>query len=176
MNWEKFRQMRLTEKIQWILQYYGVAIGVAIVAIFVAVVFITSIFETDEYALRVLILDDRQTAEQCGEFSRELSAMLSGECDVTSYRGDSEEQMQAFVVRLMTDALDLVIAPEAEMAQLAENGYLRSSAVLGEESFYEIQMGGGSGQYCIGETARSRSAERAALAIDYFMKQMDDGR
>ena len=172
MNWTKFKSLSLREKLQWIFQYYGLTIAVVAAALFVGGVFLYSVLGPgDGSVIHVLILDDHQSADVCRAFSEDLSALLGGECDVTSYTESNANQMQAFVIRLMTDELDLIIAPKAQMDELLENEYLRSSTELPEGALYYTYTGGGSAQdgsiFCIGETARSKSRHNAA-AIDYF--------
>ena len=175
MNREKFKSLSLREKIQWIFQYYGLTMAVAAAAILVGAVFVSSVFGSgDHYAIRVMILDDRQSSDVCQVFSAELGALLSGECDVTGYTESGAEQMQAYVVRLMTDDLDLIIAPAEVTDELLQYGFLRGAVTLSEDSRYHLYTGGSDRAgtvYCIGETMRSRNADHIPAAIDYFTGQ-----
>ena len=179
MNWKKFKSLSPREKIQWIFQYYGLTMAVVAAVIFVGAVFLSSVFGPgDNYAIRVMILDDRQSADICRVFGEELGVLLSGECDITGYTESGAEQMQAYVVRLMTDDLDLVIAPAEVTDELLQNGFLRSAAALSKDSRYHAYTDGGSDRadtvYCIGETTRSRNADRVPAAIDYFTEQLNE--
>lgn len=173
MNWEKFKSLRLSEKLRWIFQYYGLTMAVAAAAILVGTVFLFSVFGPgDDYAMRVMILDDHLSADECRAFSEELGAILSGKCDITSYLESEENQKTAFTVRLLTDELDLVIAPEVLTNELLQNGYLLNAVELPADSLYSMRTHGGSEgaetAFYIGETARSKNADHISTAIGYF--------
>lgn len=172
MNWAKFKEMKLREQLQWILQYYGVTIAVVIAAVFVGTVFIASVFGAEEdYAIRVMILDDRQFADNCREFSEELGAALSGECDITSYLESDDDQRQAFAVRLMSDHLDIVIAPEEQTEQLLQNGFLLQAMRLEADSFYNQRTAPDreDGAICLGVASSGKNVENIPIAIAYFI-------
>ena len=171
MNWAKFKQMKLREQLQWILQYYGVTITVIIATIFVVTVFITTVLGPEgNYALRVMILDDFQTADNCQEFSRELGAALSGECDITTYMESDDNQRQAFVVRLMSDHLDIVIAPEEQTVQLLNNGFLLYATPLKADSPYGERTAPdrADGAVYLGVVSTGVNTENIPAAIAYF--------
>ena len=173
MDRKKFKQLRPGQKLQWLFQYYGLTAAVVIVAIVVGAVFLRSVFgPEDDYAIRVLILDDRQSADICQLFSQELGDILSGPCDITSYLKIDADQARAFAVRLSVDDLDLIIAPEDEIDQLAQNGYLRRAVKLEEDSYYYTITRGGSPleeqALYIGEPFRSRNTDSIPAAIEYF--------
>ena len=118
-----------------------------------------------------MALDDRLSMEQCQTFAGELGELIGGECDVTGYQESNISQMQAFVVRLTTDPLDLVIAPEDQMQQLVENGYVVAALQLNEDSRY-MQATGNAGtdirpRY-IGRTSVGVNEDNAAAAEAYF--------
>ena len=175
MNWKKFKEMSLGRKLQWILQYYGVTIAVAAVAIFVGVVLIQSVFgPADDYAIRVMILDDRQSADICRAFSEDLREVLSGECDVTSYHESDAEQMQAFAVRLLTDHLDIVIAPAEQTEQLLQSRFLSGAMEMESDAFYYEYTGGGPDSggdaLFLGVAASGMNADNVPAAMDYFVR------
>ena len=175
MNWKTFKEMRLRAKLGWIVQYYGVTIVIAALAIFVGVVFVRSVFgPADEYAIRIMILDDRASADVCRVFEAELSEMIGGACDVTSYRESDDEQRQAFAVRLMTDHLDIVIAPEEQTQQLLQNSFLSGAMELEAGSFYYESTGGGPdagyGALYLGVAASGTNAENVPAAAEYFAR------
>lgn len=171
MDREKFKALSFWQKVQWVLQYYGPTMVVTALAAFVIVVFVKSVFGPgEEYALRVMILDDRQSTDLCQTYSRQLGELLGGECDITSYAESALYEMQAFVVRLTSDELDLVIAPEEQMEQLMENGYLTDMTALPDDSFYCMTAHGGqpTEPYYIGQTVRSGNPDNVPAAVDYF--------
>ena len=84
MNWKKFKELSLGGKLQWIVQYYGATIVIAAIALCVGIVMVRTFFGPEEnYALRVMILDDHSSADLCRVFATELGEVLGGECDVT---------------------------------------------------------------------------------------------
>ena len=172
MDLEKFKALSFWKKVQWVLQYYGLAMVVTALAAFVIAVFLKPVFGPGEqYALRVMILDDRQSPELCQAYSEQLGALLGGECDVTSYAESGMYEMQAFVVRLTSDELDLVIAPEEQMEQLMENGYLTDMTELADDSLYWVTAHGGepaARPYYIGRTILSANPDNVPAAIEYF--------
>ena len=126
MNWNKFKTMSLFQKIQWIIQYYGLMLVVMVVVLFVGTVFVKSVFGSEnEYAIRVMILDDHLSKETSNMFRSDLKIVLDGECDISSYMESDLDQKQAFTVRLLADELDIVIAPKKDMEELKQNGYLK---------------------------------------------------
>ena len=175
MSWKKFRELSLGGKLQWIAQYYGVTIVIAALAVYMLVIVVQSVFgPAEDYALRIMILDDRQSADICRMMSAELSEALSGECEVTSYLKRDDDQRQAFAVRLMTDHLDIVIAPVEQTQQLLQNSFLQSAMELGADAFYYELTGGGpaSGNetLCLGVVASGRNADNVPAAVDYFTR------
>lgn len=176
MTKEKFKALPFLKKIQWVLQYYGVTMLVTVIAAAVAVVFFKAVFGPGEqYVLRVMALDDRLSVDQCRTFAQELEEKLGGECDVTSYLASDFSQMQAFAVRLTTDPLDLVIAPEEQMEQLIENGYVAAGLQLQEDSRYMQAIGAGEDEPLryIGRTSVGMNEENAAAAEEYFTQQVE---
>ncbi len=69
MDKETFRKMSLKQKIEWYLQYYGLATLVTIIIGIVLINFvITILFKTDE-KLNVLIYDDRVSVEMSAKIA-----------------------------------------------------------------------------------------------------------
>ena len=173
MNWDKFKNLSLRGKLQWLLQYYGLTAAIAATAIIVGAVFLTSVFGPGEnYALRVMILDDRSSADLCRVFGEELGEVLGGACDVTAYLKSDPDQMQAFVVRLMADNLDIVIAPADETQQLLQSNFLSGAMGLEADSFYYACTGGGpdqeGGALYLGTAASGRNAGNVPAGMAYF--------
>jgi len=105
----------------------------------------------DKGDMRVIILDDGISSELCQVFQEELSTVIAGKTEMTSYYKSDPVHMQAFAVRLTADELDIVIAPEEEMRQMAGNGYLvpydanevtSFYAGFPEENFLKVSMDG----------------------------------
>ena len=173
MNWKKFKELSLGRKLQWIVQYYGVTIVIAAIALCVGIVMVRTFFgPAENYALRVMILDDHSSADLCRVFGAELGEVLGGECDVTSYLKSDPDQMQAFAVRLMADNLDIVIAPADETQQLLQSNFLSGAMELAADSFYyQCTLGGpdqAGGAIWLGTAASGRNAGNVPAAVDYF--------
>lgn len=171
MTREEFRQLSFRRKAQWVLQYYGVAIVVGIVALVVAASFLGSVLGPGEnYALKIMILDERQSADNCQAFAGELSEQVGGECEITSYAPGATYEMQAFAVRLTSDELDVIIAPGEQARELLANGYLLEMEPLEPNSRYQIVTRGGEpgGDIYIGRAARSKNQDNASIAMRYF--------
>ena len=59
MDLEKFKQLSLKKKIQWLLQYYGLTALIAVLAIAVISIFLKSVFCPEPISdICVLILDE----------------------------------------------------------------------------------------------------------------------
>ena len=140
MNSDTWKKMTLKEKAEWLIHYYGMAALCAAAGILVVGYLIFSMLggNDEEYALSVLILDDRVDTERCEKLENELEKILDGQVEVVSYTSAVMEQMQAFSVRTTAGGIDLLIAPENEVRQLDENQYFSGDyRILQEESRYE---------------------------------------
>lgn len=137
MNWKIFKEMSLTDKVKWIIHYYGIAICAGVVGICVITALISRIFGPgEEYAARIMILDDRCSDEDRIVMEEELQAQLGAACEVIAYHPSDENQLQAFAVRLSGAELDIIIAPEKEMKELEANGYFREMHKIREDAAY----------------------------------------
>lgn len=137
MNRELWKQMSFFKKLEWIAQYYGATIIVAIIAILVATSFVKSVINgADKGDMRVIILDNGVSSDLCQVYQDEISTLIEGNAEMTSYIKNDPTHMQAFTVRITADDLDIIIAPKEEMLELAENGYLISYDINGLTDFY----------------------------------------
>lgn len=147
MNWEKFKEMPLADKVKWIIHYYGIAICVGVIAICVIATLLGRILGPGEkYAARIMILDDRCSDEERILMGEELQTELGEACEVIAYQLSDENQFQAFVVRLTGADLDVIIAPEKEMKELESNGYFQEMHKMKEDASY-YQMTDPEGNY-----------------------------
>ena len=125
MNKEQWKQMRFSKKLEWLVQYYGLTVFFSILAVIVVVSLAITFFgPKDRGDIRVIILDDGVSSELCTVFREEINREINGEAEMVSYAKSDPTHMQAFSVRLLSDDLDIVIAPETEMLEMAGNGYL----------------------------------------------------
>lgn len=137
MNKELWNQMSFSQKIVWFVQYYGITVVAVIVAVAVVLSLLKSFLSaSDKGDMRVIILDGGASTELSYEYQDEISKLIGGEAEVAAYIKDDMEHMQAFSVRLYADDLDIVIAPEEEIRQMAEVGYLLPYDPNGITSFY----------------------------------------
>lgn len=140
MNLEKFKSLSFKEKLNWIWEYYAVTIAVVIVALVVCGFLVTSMLgvrEEQQISLNVLILDDRMDQEAADRLKESLQSIVSGNVEISYYSKSNAEQFRAFVVRTAVDGPDLVIAPLAELSEMADNQYVSDNLVmLDAASFY----------------------------------------
>lgn len=138
MNKEIWKQMSFSKKLVWFIQYYGITTLVIIGSILVIFSLGKTIFGEKEKAdVRAIILDNGVSSDLCLKYQEEISTLLNGKADLTAYIKNDPTHMQAFSVRLTADDLDFVIAPEAEMREMANNGYLLKYDENSVTSFYK---------------------------------------
>ena len=137
MNKELWNQMSFSQKIVWFVQYYGLTIVVVVVTIAVVLSLIKSFMNaSDKGDMRIIILDGGASTELSFEYQEDISKLIDGEAEVAAYIKNDMDHMQAFSVRLHADDLDIVIAPEEEIREMAEVGYLLPYDPNGITSFY----------------------------------------
>ena len=137
MNKELWKQMNFSQRVEWLVQYYGVTVLVVIVAVVVALSLGRSFFGAKERGdMRVIILDNGVSSELCNQYQEEISQRINGVTEMSAYVKNDPTHMQAFSVRLTADDLDIVIAPEEEMRQMAGNGYLIPYEATGVTGFF----------------------------------------
>lgn len=125
MNKEQWKQMSFSKKMEWLVQYYGITVLVSVIAVVVVFSLAKTMFgPKDRGDIRILILDDGVPSELCITFKEDISNRINGETELSSYAKSDPTHMQAFSVRLTADDVDIIIAPEAEMLEMAGNGYL----------------------------------------------------
>jgi len=138
LNKELWKQMSLSKKLVWFIQYYGVTTLVVIGSILVLFSLGKTFFGEKEKAdIKVIILDNGVSSDLCLQYQEEISTLLQGKAEITAYIKNDATHMQAFSVRLTADDLDFVIAPETEMIEMAKNGYLLKYDESGVTSFYK---------------------------------------
>ena len=137
MNKELWNQMSFSQKIVWFVQYYGLTVVAVIVTVAVILSLIKSFLNaSDKGDMRIIILDGGASTELSFEYQEEISKLIEGEAEVAAYIKNDMDHMQAFSVRLHADDLDIVIAPEKEIREMAEVGYLLPYDPNGITSFY----------------------------------------
>ncbi len=176
MDWNKFKTMSTFQKTQWIIQYYGLTIVVVLVTLLVGAIFMKSVFGAEnEYAIRIMILDDHLSKEVVNRFRDDLRIELEGECDISSYMENDISQKQAFTVRLLADELDIVIAPKKEIEEMQQSGYLRRIEAISQDSFYYSVTRGEDDKLdtdlYVGETVKSKNSSSIDAVISYIQRK-----
>lgn len=157
MNLEKFKQLSLKEKIQWLVQYYGIAACVIAVAIVVIVIFMKSVFFPEPISdICVLVLEDGVTVEDTERVQEVLEQLTGKSVDVVSYTVTDLYGKDAFAVKLTSDQLDIVIAPYDETMQMMQTGYLKEEQKLEQSELH------------LGIPQNARTGEAYEYAIEYL--------
>ncbi len=176
---EKWQEMDFSKKVQWLIQYYGLAAVIVIVVLIFAVSFLKTVLFPEKVCLEMIVLDDGLGTEQQEALNAEIKELLSdaeGKAEVTFfYKGDAVQQ-QAFTVRVAAGGLDLVIVPEKELQWMDESGYFTEEpAEVPKESRYgKIRVGTGEKVY-IGIPADSKNAENGKKVMEYLMGESENG-
>lgn len=163
------------KKVQWIIQYYGIAIVVTVISLCVVITVIKSIFGPGEvYAARVMIYDNGCSSDMGQFFQEELTAQFGEPCEVVTYRPDDPVQNQAFIVRLNAE-LDILLAPEAEMQELWKNGYFTEMEKIEPDAYYYQVMKEYSGYQTediyIGIAVNGKNKDVQSLVKQYFSRK-----
>lgn len=137
MNKEKFRELSLKQKIEWLLHYYGVAFVVGIIALFVAVVFVRSVFFPEPLSdVCVLILSDDTTSDDAFALQSIIEEKTGMTSQVSAYNTTDMYGRQSFSAKLTADELDIIVAPEEETLGMADNKYLTHYEKVGNKNLY----------------------------------------
>lgn len=159
MNLEKFKSMPLKNKIMWIVQYYGIAIIVGIIAIVVLFSFIDSVFFPDPIPdTNIIILSNSFDRDDIPKIEEEIALETEGTVSITAYSLSEVYGNGAFSIKLTADQIDLVICPEEEKNQMLESGYLESVEELDYEDLY------------LGVPIKARKGDKLDIAIEHFRK------
>lgn len=154
---EKFKQLSLKKKIQWLLQYYGLTALIAVLAIAVISIFLKSVFCPEPISdICVLILDESISYEDTENIAGELEQITGKSVDVVSYGKTDIYGKEAFAIKLTSDQLDIVLAPYEETMQMLEAGYLTDQQALNNTKLY------------LGIPRNARTGEALDQTIDYF--------
>ena len=101
MDKKQFKEMTIKQKLRWFFGYYGVTVIVAAIAIFVAVVFIKTVFgPSDLEDLCVLVYSDTVSQEQCISYEEEIEDSTGKTASVTAYNITDPYGSQAFATKI----------------------------------------------------------------------------
>ncbi len=124
MDREKFKEMSFGKKVEWLVQYYGVATIAIIVAVLVCIYLIKSIFMPADYEdLCVLIYSDEISAEDADMLCNSLQEKTGKTIAVLRYGESDAYGSQSFALKLSDTVLDIVIAPDEETEKLVQSGF-----------------------------------------------------
>ncbi len=176
---EKWQEMDFSKKVQWLIQYYGLAAVIVIVVLIFAVSFLKTVLFPEKVCLEMIVLDDGLGTEQQEALNAEIKELLSdteGKAEVTFFYNGDAVQQQAFTVRVAAGGLDLVIVSEKELQWMNESGYFTEEPVeVPKESRYgKIRVGTGEKVY-IGIPADSKNAENGKKVMEYLMGESENG-
>lgn len=120
-----FSELPFRKKIEWFVQYYGIATVAVIVAIIVCISLVKAIIMPAEYEdVCILIYSDEISAEDADLICADLQDLTGKTISVLRYGVSDTYGSQSFALKLSDTVLDIVIAPEEETQKLAQNGFL----------------------------------------------------
>jgi len=155
MNWKKFKELTLKQKIVWLLQYYGIAAVVAVIAVVVLVIFIKSVFFSEPLSdVCVLILSDDISQDEAYSLQDMIEAQTGKTVQISAFSESDAYGKQAFSMKLTADELDIVVAPLEETKGMKESGYITCSRPIVEGKSY------------ICKTIRTRDGDYIDTAMD----------
>ena len=137
MTWEKLKSLGMKGRIKWFLGYYGLIVATVTAGLLILVYLLYSIFRsTPTPDLRIIVLDDHASFDNGCELKEGLSDRFDGEVELTCYLKSDPTNMQAFLVRLTADDIDLLIVPSDFLATMQESDFVREYEKLPEKGNY----------------------------------------
>lgn len=163
MTWKTFKEMSFKKKLQWLVQYYGIVALIILVVIFIAFSFLKSVFFPEPGAdVCIMILSDDIYTEDAVDMQYNLSKTYDCTYDISAYMISDPYGMQYFATRVMTDQLDIVVAPRKETEEMLSNSYI---------SDYEIIE---NSDMCISIPVKARKSYGQEQAIEYIRKRLEE--
>ena len=182
-------------------------IAVFVVILFMAMYLIRSLFSAREInQVNIMILDQNVSAQEIENCQQDLSEKiplkkLHEVIGIHSYSEEDENSMQAFSVHLISDDVDIIIAPKDIILQLMENNYLvcygtdsatdfyadfaKEQKLYKGTDVYAIQMGENSRylritknkekEMYLAVTVKKKNDENLKTAAEYFLEESDIG-
>ncbi|MCF0187585.1 MAG: hypothetical protein HUJ98_13995 [Bacteroidaceae bacterium] len=136
---DKFKNLSLKEKLQWLLTYYGLTAAAFVVGIIVVVALATTVFgEKNEPDVRIICLDDHMSYDNADSIREELLGLFEGEMEIelTSYLKSDPTNQQAFAVRLAADNLDVVVVTKDYFDSMEESGFIKDWKLIPKDGNY----------------------------------------
>lgn len=134
--------MSFRKKLEWLIQYYGVAAVVVAIGLFMAVDVIVTMLSAPDHKLEVIFFDNRVSSEISMKIAEEMAEAAGLESvdliAVSAYAPAVDMQRQAFTVRVSATGTDLLVVPKEEAMLLEKNDALKQEPILlTEDSGYE---------------------------------------
>lgn len=159
MNLETFKQLSFKKKLQWILQYYGIWIIVSIIAAYVLFVFVKSVFFPEPISdICIIVYSDDYDRNDIPKMESEIANLTGNTTSVEIYNISDVYGSQSFSIKLVSDQIDLVIAPNAQINDMLANGYLESITPMNNNDL------------SIGVPVNARKANNLDKAISYLLE------
>lgn len=134
---KQLSDMTSKQKLRWFFDYYALPSIVVIGVLVVLALLIKSVIWPEQVEdIRVLIYSDQVSQDQCTIYEQEIERNTGKTASVLVYQISDPYGAQAFAAKIGTDLIDLVIAPEAEMKLMLENGFLLNYAPVEGSSMY----------------------------------------
>ena len=137
MDKEKFKSLSFKKKIEWLIQYYGLAAIAVLVTIGVIISLVKAIFFPAPPAdICVLIYSDEVNDQFVVELEEIIEADTGKNIEVTKISPSSAYGNQALSARLTDENLDLVLAPITETDYMKESDFLTESTPIDGTEMY----------------------------------------
>ena len=160
MNLEKFKQLTLKKKIEWIIQYYGIWIAVSIIAIAVTISFVHSVFFPKPICdMCVVILSDDYTRDDAPNMEKEISTLIDGSVSIQIYNESELYGDSAFAVKVMSDQIDLIMAPKEKMDSMIQSSYILDYERLNSSGLY------------MASPVMARTGDKLDKTVEYFKER-----
>ena len=160
MNWTKFKELSFKKKLQWLVNYYGIAALVFIVAVIVIISLIKSVlFPTPIADVCVLVISDTISADDGNDMENELLSITGKEVSIDAYNPNDVYGMQAVAAKIMSDQIDIVVYMEDQAKDVMSNGYIISYEKASENVY-------------VGMTQRARQTEEVAKTYEYLINKL----
>lgn len=162
MNFKIFKELSFKKKLQWLVQYYGVVALVSIIAIGIIFTLVKSILVPEPIAdVCIMILSDDIYTEEAIEMQYELSKTLDSPVEIYAYMISDPYGMQYFATKVMTDQLDIIVAPKKETEELLGNSYISDFEALSDSDL------------CISVPNKARINLKQEQAMEYIHKYFE---
>lgn len=158
---KQFSEMTSKQKLRWFFDYYAIPSIVTIGVLVIIALFVKAVFWPEKAKdVCVLIYSDQVTQDQCVIYEQDIEQSTGKTASVQVYQISDPYGSQAFAAKLGTDVIDLVIAPEAEMKLMSDNGFLINYAPVEGSTMY------------MGIPRTAREGDLLETVIDYLNEKL----